>query len=269
MPCMLFLCVFLVSSVMLIRYAIRSASTKKTNEALETMYEEASNKETATPAEASQDATEVFATEKPAQQPRLLDSYQYIGSEIQSGAKSLYKKNPDFIAWLRIPGVVSLPVMYRDNSYYLDHDYNGKHNTAGTLFIDANHPFREDTQYMVIHGHNMYDGSMFGLLSHYRSREYMEQHPYVYFNTLYRDETYKIAAVLIVSPEPGEPDYVAYTGKRKFFTEERFYEFVESLAQQAKYWAEDEELYPSDALLALSTCYEDDRIVLICKRILP
>lgn len=87
------------------------------------------------------------------------------------------------MAWLRIPDVVSLPVVCRDNTYYLNHDFFGRESDSGTLFLDEAHSLEYGTQYMVIHGHNMYDGSMFGLLSHYRKSGYggapngLSEHP--------------------------------------------------------------------------------------------
>lgn len=268
LPFLCFLAVFIVSSVMLANYIADSVHRKRENRALQAEYYDSSAQE-ATPSDTAAEPSPAPQQAQKKTLPELLDSYQYIGTQIQPSAKSMYKKNPDFIAWLSIPGVVSLPVVYRDNSHYLSHDFSGDRSDAGTLFLDALHPFREDTQYMVIHGHNMYDGSMFGLLSHYRNSDYAREHPYVYFNTLYRDETYKVVTVMIVSPNPGDSDYVAYTGKRKFFTVERFYEFVESIAAQAKYWVDGEAFAPEDSILALSTCFGDERIVLICKRILP
>ena len=41
--------------------------------------------------------------------------YQTAG-EMLPDMKALYQKNSDLIGWLNIPGVVDLPVVYRDNS---------------------------------------------------------------------------------------------------------------------------------------------------------
>ena len=45
----------------------------------------------------------------------------------------LIRTNPDTVGWISINGIVHLPVVYRDNTYYLTHDFNGHHNTSGTL----------------------------------------------------------------------------------------------------------------------------------------
>ena len=263
MPTLLLLAAFLYAAVNLVQYAIRVQSTKHTNEALQALYAEAP--ETPRPETASPDSPPTSTPE-----PELLSAYQYIGDAILPEAAELYAKNPDMVAWLRIPGVVSLPVVYRDNTYYLDRDFNGKRSDSGTLFLDEAHPLAPDTQYLVVHGHNMYDGSMFGRLSRYRRRGYMAEHPTVYLNTLYRKETYEVVGVLHLPSDPRSDGYVSYTGTRKFQSLERFYGFAGRIRENALYWKEGAGLLPGDALLALSTCDgEDDRIVVMCRRTSP
>lgn len=201
--------------------------------------------------------------------PELLSSYQYIGNTILPEAAEMLEKNPDTVAWLHIPGVVNLPVVYRDNTYYLDHNFYGKKSDSGTLFLDEAHPLAYDTQYMVIHGHNMYDGSMFGLLSHYRKSGYMEKHPTVYLNTLYRQEEYEVIGVLYLPIDVQSEGYVPYVGTRKFRSLDQFYGFAENIRENAQHWKDGAEMLPSDAFLALSTCYEDYRIVVMCRRTNP
>ena len=256
----LLLAAFLYAAVNLVQYSIRAVSTRRTNAALQAMYGDAP--ETPRP-EAQAEPTSTPVRE-------LLRAYQYIGDAILPEAAELHAENPDMVAWLRIPGVVSLPVVYRDNRYYLDHDFNGKKSASGTLFLDEAHPLAEDTQYLVVHGHNMHDGSMFGLLSRYRRRGYLQAHPTVYLNTLYRREVYEAVGVLVLPDSAGSDGYVPYTGTRRFQSVDQFDRFAESIRERALYWRDGAELYPGDALLALSTCYgEGTRIVVMCRRTGP
>lgn len=256
---------FLYASVNLFQYAVRSVKTKRTNEELQVLYEEAMETLAQTSAP---EASPPEPTATP--EPGLLDAYQYISDAILPEAAKLMEKNPDVVAWLNIPGVLSLPVVYRDNSYYLDHDFYENDSSSGTLFLDELHPLVEDTQYMVIHGHNMYDGSMFGRLTHYREQEYMKEHPTVYLNTLYRQEEYEVIGVLRVTSDSRSEDYVAYVGTRAFQSLERFNAFATDIRRHAIFWKDGTKMLPSDALLALSTCYkDDDRIVVMCRRVSP
>lgn len=260
---------FLYGAINLISYGIRSAKTRATNAQLEEMYLSA-GEEAATPDEAEPDTATPGEAEPIAPVYALLDEYQYFGNRMQPDIKKLYDENGDTIAWLRIPGVVSLPVVYRDNTYYLDHDFYGKKNKGGTLFLDEAHMFASDTQYLVVHGHNMTDGTMFGLLSHYRRKDYMQEHPTVYFNTLFRNEEYRVVGVFLTPDSPENKEYVAFTGNRKFRSLEQFESFAETIYSNSLTWAEGEQLLPTDSILALSTCYgEDDRIVVVCKRVKP
>lgn len=133
--------------------------------------------------------------------------------------------------------------------------------------MDEDHPLKPDTQYMVIHGHAMYDGSMFGLITHYRKKSYLIEHQTVNFNTLYSKEVYEVVGVLKLPVDIQDSRYVSYTGTCKFQSLDHFYSFAKKLKENALYWKDDVELNPSNALLALSTCYEKERIVVMCKRI--
>lgn len=259
----LLLAFFLYSAVRLVHYTICSVSTKQTNEELQAIFEAAEELP-----DQDMSAAEATLTPTSVPEPQLLDCYQYIGDAILPKAEKMLAKNPDTVAWLYIPdGIVDLPVVYRDNTYYLNHDFYGKQSNSGTLFLDEKHPFMVDTQYLVIHGHNWYDGSMFGRLSHYKRKGYMEEHPTVYLYTLYRQEEYEVIGVLYVPEDTGSENYVPYIGMRKFQSPDQFYDFAEMIQENALHWKEGAELQPSDALLALSTCYEENRIVVMCRRI--
>ena len=192
--------------------------------------------------------------------------YQYIGETMLPESKVLHIINEDFVGWLSLPGVFDLPVVYRDNTYYVDHDFYGRKNDSGTLFLDEGHPFEEDSQYLFIHGHNVYDGSMLGTLTHYRKKEFVSEHPYIYFNTLYREETYEIFGVMQVTEE--EMHGLLRLGTPDFLNGAEFNSFIESLRLHALRFTS-EKLDPDDSILAVSTCWEEERIIVLYKRISP
>jgi len=252
LPFLVFLCIFLYTSIRIVVYFSDSADTKQTNDMLEAMY-----------AGSSENGVVSAETREPIDD---VDDYQYVGTSLLPRMQTLYAKNNDLVAWLNIPGVVNLPVVYRDNSFYVDHDFYGKDSASGTLFLDESHPFRAGTQYLVIHGHNMHDGSMFGIVSHYLKKDYAQNHEKVYFSTLYREEQYSVCGVLLVSVNPDDDDYVPYAGKAFFRDAEGFMDFVSMLREHALYWNPAVQIVPTDVLLALSTCYEDRRAVVLCRR---
>ena len=263
--------VFVYAAVSLAGYVRSSAAVQKTNEEVRQVYAATTEIPVTATVKAAAVTPPPAATQIPVQTgaPELLRTYQQTSGEMLSQMRQLRAQNRDTAAWLKIPGIVDLPVVYRDNAYYLDHDFYGEKSKAGTLFLDAAHPLKEDTQYLVIHGHNMNDGSMFGTLSHYRSRGYMAQHGKVYLTTLYRQEEYEVVGVLQLSTDVRSEDYAAFAGTRKFDSVGHFEAFAKEIREHALYWKQGAKLDPCDALLALSTCYEDERVVVICKRVLP
>lgn len=190
--------------------------------------------------------------------------FQYIGTELLPECRTLYQINPDLVGWLTVPGELDLPVVYRDNTYYLNHDFYGRDNDSGTIFLDEAHPFEKDTQYLFFHGHNVWDGSMLGNLTHYRNQDYYEENPYLYFNSLYRRETYEVFAVLTVAQE--DMYGLLRLGTPSFENGAEFNSFIDSLQRRALRFT-DKQISPDDALMALSTCWQDERIVVLFRRV--
>lgn len=190
--------------------------------------------------------------------------YQYIGDTVMKQSRAMQEINGDFVGWINIPGVLSLPVAYRDNEYYIDHDFYGRENESGTVFLDEGHPFEEKSQYLLMHGHNVYDGSMLAMLTHFRNSDYIKAHPYLYFNTLYRQERYEIFGVMVV--EEREMYGLMRMGSPQFRNDAEFNSFIDSLRRNSLRFT-DEEISSDAAILGLSTCWNDERIVVMYQRV--
>ena len=182
--------------------------------------------------------------------------------------RKLTQENPDTVGWLNIPHVVHLPIVYRNNTCYLDHDFTGAENASGTLFLDENSPVNSDTQNLLIHGHNMYDGSMFGTLTHYRWQDFLHQHPLITFSTLWEKESYAVFAVMLVSSKTDDPRYFNYFSSPTFASAADFNAYIAEVEARSMYESP-LDVRPDDALLTLSTCYKDDRLVLLARRLRP
>ena len=195
-------------------------------------------------------------------------AFHRIGSldTILADMEEFKRINRDTAGWISIPGVVDLPVVYRDNTYYLNHDFYGRKNGSGTLFLDQAHPMAPETQNLLIHGHNMKDGSMFGMLTRYTDPSYVKSHSLITFSTLWEKELYQIFAAVRVPAESEQTealdDYIHPT----FATAEAFNAYIDRLSRRAM-WMESVSLRPDDALLTLSTCIDDDRLVLVSRRV--
>ena len=192
--------------------------------------------------------------------------YHRTEGDILSSMAALQEKNRDLTAWLKIPGLVDLPVVYRDNAWYLNHDFENQLNPSGTLFLDERHPLEARTQNLLIYGHNMKDGSMFGRLIHYLEKDFWKSHSTLTLTTLREKEFYQVCAVLLVPDDPRKEGYVNYFSHPSFATDEAFRNYLREIQTLSRIPA-DVSLQPEDALLTLSTCVGDSHLVILARRV--
>ena len=284
------LCVLVavVSFSMIVKICVRSVRTRITNRSLAKKRAELAvspepapeltafaPEETAEPEATAEPVLETIAEpeEKPVSTPApkkkdVVKSTQYhmAGGEPLKHMEALYEENRDLIGWLRMDEILDLPVMYRDNSYYLKRDFYKNKNEAGTLFLDQNQKFGEKTQNLLLHGHNMKDGTMFGRLTQYLNLSYMKNNPFVHYDTLWREEQYVIFAVLRVSLDVKNERFFNYFSYPTFASDAEFSAYIRRLQLRSEY-AIPIDVLPSDALLTLSTCLDNDRLVIVCRRV--
>lgn len=198
--------------------------------------------------------------------------YYDMLSPVLPEMSDLYRINSDVAGWLRIDSIVDLPVVYRNgddgNEYYLHRNLEKKKSDAGTLFLDEKCPVRSDTRYLLIHGHNMKDGTMFAPIVHYKTKglPFLKTHPFAEFSTLHETDTYVIFAVCHVSLEYQSSRYIPYYGFSGFDSTEEFDYFIGQLKKHSLYDIPID-VDASDAVLVLSTCLNDDRIIACYRRV--
>ena len=88
--------------------------------------------------------------------------------------QNLRSQNPEMTAWIAFDTLnISYPVMHGvDNTYYLTHTFSGKTNSSGSIFMEAGNSGDFTDYHTLLYGHNMKNGSMFGLLKKYRDEEF-------------------------------------------------------------------------------------------------
>ena len=112
---------------------------------------------------------------------------------------ALQEQYPDVKGWLTIPDTgIDYPVLQGsagEPEYYLRRNYKGESDINGSLFLQWNCDVREGEN-LVIYGHNLNSGVMFGNLDRYASYGYCKEHPSVLFQTIDGVSVYTVVAVL-------------------------------------------------------------------------
>ncbi|WP_303136995.1 class B sortase [uncultured Eubacterium sp.] len=161
----------------------------------------------------------------------------------------LKKRNSDVIGYLEIPDTtISYPVIQtKDNpDFYLTHDFDKNYSFYGTPYLSA-YCDLEKSDNLIIYGHNINGGRMFGALTQYKSEKFYKKHKYVYFTTAKKDK-YEIFAVISVNK------YSFPYWQFVMAQDEKDYdEFVDKVKQYSLY---DTGITPKygDKLITLSTC---------------
>lgn len=116
---------------------------------------------------------------------------------------SLAEEYPEVKAWLHYePCDIDYPLTQcEDNEKYLTVGLDGNYSVNGWVYFDYRNDLGEGdlavNQNVIIYGHNMANGSMFGNLSDIIDKGYLSDssNQYIYMNTLTRQYIFKIFAV--------------------------------------------------------------------------
>ena len=172
---------------------------------------------------------------------------------VQESFSELLGYNADTVGFLQIGDIVSLPVVQRvnDNEYYLTHTFSGAESAEGALFLDGMNLLVPEDDCLIVYGHNMQNGTMFGDLKLYRELYFLRGCPPVAFDTIYENRLYAPFAVFIASMEAGDASY--FDVRQFVFDESDFNAFVSSLRARSEYDVPIDVRY-GDSLLLLVTC---------------
>ena len=195
-----------------------------------------------------------------------------------------YAQNDDLVGWLKAGEGIDLPVVQSDNTYYLDHGFTGEEDRNGTLFLNMNNQLFPPDDVLLIHGHNMKDGSMFGTLPKFEQYDYAKEHPLVTFQTIYDEEPVYYVPVSVFNASM-LPDHSRYfditqivfpddeagevTDSSTFRQSSAFKAYLDEL-RAVSLWESPVDVNVDDKLLMLITCsydLEDGRLMVVCRRL--
>lgn len=245
------LIVFLVSGILLVKDLLDYRKGKKIYSDVEkTVF--AGDK---APAKSNTDSTDSSgATLAAAPESVLLTNYDHA---------ALLALNQDAVGYLQIPALnILLPVVQgSDNDYYLYHAITGESTKNGTLFIDCRNEGGIEAQNAIIYGHNMKNGTMFGLLNRYENAEFFStgDNKYFYFyigNQIYKYEIYSVHKTPAISS--------TYT--TEFGSSDAFFTYINSMIQASLY-QNSVDIYSDSQTLTLSTCTSNDEVRLVVQAV--
>lgn len=199
------------------------------------------------------------------------------------GYRELYEKNQDLIGWLSIEGTnIDYPVMQtmEDECHYLRLDFYGKKNRNGCLIMDTDSVVGTGTAAdgyadgtapstnLIIHGHTMKSGEMFGKLPLYADETYGKEHNIIRFDSLYEEREYEVIAVFYSQIYYKNEDVFKYYNFFQADTQEEFDDWYENIKQMSLYDTGVTAEF-GDEFITLSCCayhVEDGRFVVVGRR---
>lgn len=184
--------------------------------------------------------------------------------------RKLYESNHDFIGWISIPGTqLDYPVMQTDNNdYYLNHDFDRDSSEIGIPFLDMRNKWEEADDNLIIYGHNLKNGNMFGSLKNYLEKDYYKKHPVIHFDTLYEKAKYEIIVVGLSRVANENEDVFRYY---EFFNADSSREFNDALREMRKLqcYSTGKDAEWGDKFITLSTCndfVENGRLFVVARK---
>lgn len=194
------------------------------------------------------------------------------GVKVQKKFSKIYKKNNDFIGWLSIAGTkVDYPVMHTpDNEeYYLRNDFKKRWSIEGTPFAAGKCDPLKPSDNVIIYGHNMNTGTLFGELTNYADKAFYEKHKLINFDTIKEDAVYEVIATFKTEINYSDQNAFKYYSFYNAKDKNDFKEYVDKAKSLTPYEIETTAKY-GDKLLTLSTCSyhkNQGRYVVVAKRI--
>lgn len=176
--------------------------------------------------------------------------------------EALKAMNGDAKGWITVGGTkINYPVVQTtDNEYYLKHTFKKEKNAAGAIFIEEAVSEGMEGKNVIVYGHNMKNGSMFGTLSSYKNASFAKAHPSFVVYTENGTYEYAVFAAFMTTAVSD-----AYT--YGFASSESFLDYISRMKENS-FYDMGVEVFAEDKIMTLSTCSgsTEERFVVLAKR---
>lgn len=186
--------------------------------------------------------------------------------------RDAFLANEDMSAWLQIPDTnIDYPVMWTpgDEEYYLYRSFDGSDNNNGSLILDTDSCVDPLTTNLIIHGHNMKSGAMFGRLTDYQQEDFCREHKDIILYTEECQRNYEVIAVFRSQVFRKSEDVFKYYMFFQADTQEEFDDFYNNIKEMSLYDTGVTAEF-GDHFITLSTCVyhvENGRFVVVAKEV--
>ncbi len=223
--------------------------------------------------------TEATTTEPPVTEPPLPDPLEKYNE--------YYEQNNDFIGWLTIPELVNshgepyidYPIVQtKDNSFYLDKDFDKKKDEGGWIYADFKVPITAENQAdnITLYGHSMRDGSFFRHILDYKSSskgvDLINKAYVIDFDTRWEESRYVIVSAFLIGIydwQDEDEELFEYFKVRNIDSQEEFDYFYDNIMLRS-YYNSGVECEYGDEFLTLSTCaydFDNSRFVVVARKV--
>ena len=192
--------------------------------------------------------------------------------ELSEAAKAMLEQNSDFKGWIKINNTkIDNPIYQTDNNnFYLKHNQQKKKSVYGALYFDYKNKITEKKvdKNLVIYGHEMKNGSMFGELKKLKDLNFYKQNPTIEFSTLYSDSTYKVYAVFVLNASKKDDDGKIYNIYRQNFSGAADFDSWVNEARERSIINTGVDVKMDDNIITLVTCtsdFENARLVVMAR----
>lgn len=222
---------------------------------------------TAVPTQAPTEAPTAVPTPTPTPAPTAVPE-----PVLQEKFVELYEQNDDLIGWIKVNEKIDYPMLWLegDNNFYMTHDFDGEKSEAGWIFLDKRNTPEMTDDHMLIYGHNMRNGSMFGLLDEYRYLDHIRKNPIIEIQSAWESEPrqYVLISLFDASMNKDHSSYVKITNFN-FDDEEEKQAFIDKMIKRSMYKLPCK-ADADDQLVTLVTCeysYPNGRFLFICREL--
>ena len=175
----------------------------------------------------------------------------------------LKQKNSDTVAWIQVGGTnINYPVVQvSNNDYYLKHSFDKSYNSAGWVFADFRNRLDGGDRNLIMYAHGRYDGTMFGTLKNILTNGWLTNPDNYIVRTVSESES-ALWQVFSTYRIPVTSDYI----QTEFSGDAEFDTFAKMLLNRSAHNFRTN-VTGQDRILTLSTCFNDDRVVMHAKLI--